>query len=68
MSATTSWKVQAIVINGSSVVTTDLQDRTLGVQIRQDAPVGRMGSSRGTLQLDNNDNALTPEAGGSLQN
>ena len=68
MSATTSWKVQAVVINGSSVVTTDLQDRTLGFQIRQDAPVGRMGSSRGTLQLDNNDNALTPEGGGSLQN
>ena len=67
MSATTSWKVQGVVINGSSVVYTDLQDRTLGFQIRQEAPVGRMGSSRGTLQLDNNDNALTPEGGGSLQ-
>lgn len=68
MTATTSWIVQGVVIApDNSVQYTTLTDRTLGFSINQKAEIGRFGSARGTLELDNQDNALTPDAGGSLQ-
>jgi len=68
MTATTAWIVQAVVIApDNSVVYTTLTDRTLGFNIKQAAEVGRFGYSKGTLELDNQDGALTPDAGGTLE-
>lgn len=68
MTVTTAWVVQGMTIDSGSVVNEDFSSRTQGFTIRQEAQVGRFGTSRGQLQLDNQDNAITPSGGGSLQN
>ena len=68
MTVTTAWVVQGMTIDSGSVVFETFTTRTQGFTIRQEAQVGRFGTSRGQLQLDNQDNALTPGGGGSLQN
>ena len=68
MTVTTAWVIQGMTIDSGSVVFQDFTTRTQGLSIRQQAQVGRFGTSHGQLQLDNQDNALTPGGGGSLQN
>jgi hypothetical protein len=68
MTVTTAWVIQGMTIDSGSVVFENFTTRTQGLSIRQQAQVGRFGTSHGQLQLDNQDNALTPGGGGSLQN
>ena len=68
MTVTTAWVVQGMTIDSGSVVNENFTSRTQGFTINQEAQVGRFGTSRGQLQLDNQDNAITPSGGGSLQN
>ena len=55
MTVTTAWVIQGMTIDSGSVVFENFTTRTQGLSIRQQAQVGRFGTSHGQLQLDNQD-------------
>lgn len=63
MSVTTTWQFEFVDAAGS----TDLTSRVLSFQLDQNVSIGQITGYRGTMTLNNSDNALTPAGGGTYQ-
>jgi hypothetical protein len=65
VAVTTTWRVEVgYYDNGTAFTTTDFTDRTLGLTVDHFTDVGIIGTGQAVITLDNNDGALTPQAGG----
>ena len=65
MAVTTTWRIEiGYYDNGTTFTTTDFTSRTLGLTIDHFTDLGVIGTGQAAVTLDNNDGALTPQAGG----
>lgn len=65
MAVTTNWRIEiGYYDNGSTFSTTDFTSRTLGLTVDHFTDLGVIGTGQAVVTLDNNDGALTPNAGG----
>lgn len=65
MAVTTNWRIEVgYYDNGSTFSTTDFTSRTLGLTVDHFTDLGVIGTGQAVITLDNNDGALTPNAGG----
>lgn len=67
MAVTTTWAVKiGYYNNGTTFTTTDLTSRTTGLTIDQFTDLGIVGTASAAVTFDNNDGAMTPQAGGTF--
>lgn len=67
MAVTTTWAVKiGYYNNGTTFTTTDLTSRTTGLTIDQFTDLGIVGTATAAVTFNNNDGAMTPQAGGTF--
>ena len=67
MAVTTTWAVKiGYYDNGTTFTKTDLTSRTTGLTIDQFTDLGVVGTATAAVTFDNNDGAMTPQAGGTF--